>query len=84
MKLEFVNVVSTYGRTAIAKDQNKSRVLRINERQAIKDWPESERPREKLLQLGPEGLSDGELPAVLLRIETRGLATEDLGCQLML
>ena len=68
----------------MAKGQTKSKDLRINERRAIKDWPESERPREKLLQLGPEGLSDGELLAVLFRIETTGQATEDLGCQPML
>ncbi|MCP4624273.1 MAG: hypothetical protein GY850_12170 [bacterium] len=43
----------------------------------------SERPREKLLHLGPEGLSDGELPAVLLRIGTSGQSAEDLGRQLM-
>ncbi|MBC8431428.1 MAG: hypothetical protein H8D96_05870 [Desulfobacterales bacterium] len=45
----------------------------------IKDWPEAERPREKLLQLGPEGLSDGELLAVLLRIGKSGQSAEDMG-----
>lgn len=33
----------------------------------IKDWPEDERPREKLLQRGPEALSDTELLALVLR-----------------
>jgi len=33
----------------------------------IKDWPEAERPREKLLSLGPESLSDAELLALILR-----------------
>ncbi|MBI4745671.1 MAG: DNA repair protein RadC [Deltaproteobacteria bacterium] len=33
----------------------------------IKDWPEDERPREKLLKRGPESLSDGELLAIILR-----------------
>jgi DNA repair protein RadC len=33
---------------------------------AIKHWPASERPREKLLQAGPRMLSDGELIALLL------------------
>ncbi len=33
----------------------------------IKDWPEAERPREKLLQHGPERLSDAELLALVLR-----------------
>jgi DNA repair protein RadC len=67
----------------MAKGQTKSKALRINKRRAIKDWPESERPREKLLQLGPEGLSDGELLAVLLRIGVTGQSAEDLGYQLM-
>ncbi len=52
-------------------------------RQAIKDWPATERPREKLLQLGPEGLSDGELLAVLLRIGKSGQSAEDMGRQLL-
>jgi DNA repair protein RadC len=34
---------------------------------AIKDWPEDERPRERLLRHGAEGLSDAHLLAILLR-----------------
>jgi len=41
------------------------------------------RLREKLLLLGPEGLSDWELLAVLLRIGTSGQSAEDLDRQLM-
>lgn len=33
----------------------------------IKDWPEAERPREKLLNSGAESLSDAELLALILR-----------------
>lgn len=33
----------------------------------IKEWPEDERPREKLLKLGAEGLSEAELLAIILR-----------------
>lgn len=33
----------------------------------IKDWPEEERPREKLLQRGAEQLSNAELLALILR-----------------
>src|SRR5579863_3856190 len=33
---------------------------------SIRDWPERERPREKLLADGPQSLSDAELLAVLL------------------
>ena len=41
---------------------------------SIKDWPERERPREKLLASGTQALSDAELLAVLLGgAGTRGL-----------
>jgi DNA repair protein RadC len=33
---------------------------------SIRDWPASERPREKLLAVGPQALSDAEVLAVLL------------------
>ena len=33
----------------------------------MREWPESDRPREKLLSLGPEYLSDAELLAIVLR-----------------
>ena len=46
------------------KDKSDS----VAARQTIKDWPVFERPREELFHLGPEGLSDGELLAGLLRI----------------
>ena len=35
--------------------------------QPIKEWPESYRPREKLLENGPETLSKAELLAIILR-----------------
>jgi DNA repair protein RadC len=34
---------------------------------AIKDWPEEDRPREKLLNRGADSLTDAELLAILLR-----------------
>jgi DNA repair protein RadC len=33
----------------------------------IKEWPEKDRPREKLLERGPEALSDAELLAIIIR-----------------
>jgi len=39
---------------------------------SVKEWPEGERPREKLLQKGAEALSDAELLAVLFGHGTRG------------
>ena len=44
----------------------------------IKDWPASERPREKLLRRGPEALSDAELVALFVRSGTRGRTAVDL------
>ncbi len=34
---------------------------------SIRDWPEGERPREKLLTRGADALSDAELLAIFLR-----------------
>lgn len=45
---------------------------------AIKDWPASERPRERLLQHGPQALSEAELLAVFLRTGTPGSSVVDL------
>jgi DNA repair protein RadC len=38
----------------------------------IKEWPEDERPREMLLEKGPEALSDAALLAILLRTGRKG------------
>ena len=51
---------------------------------AITDWPELERPREKLLKRGTGALSDAELLAVLLRTGLRGGTAVDLGRDLLL
>lgn len=45
---------------------------------SITDWPEAERPREKLLQRGPAALSDAELLAIFLRVGIRGKSAVDL------
>lgn len=39
---------------------------------AITDWPEAERPREKLLARGAQALSDAELLAIFLRVGVKG------------
>ena len=46
---------------------------------SIKDWPEGERPRERLLASGAQALSDAELLAVFLRTGTPGRSAIDLG-----
>ena len=45
---------------------------------AITDWPEGERPREKLLAQGAGALSDAELLAIFLRTGVRGKSAVDL------
>ena len=49
----------------------------------ISDWPLAERPRERLLALGPERLSDAELVAICLRTGTRGKSAIDLARDLI-
>jgi len=49
----------------------------------IREWPESDRPREKLLRHGPEGLGDAELVAILLGSGTRNLTAVDVAQQLL-
>jgi len=50
---------------------------------AITDWPEDERPREKLLGRGANALSDAELLAVFLRVGVRGRSAVDLARDLI-
>lgn len=50
---------------------------------SIKQWPEGERPREKLLAHGAAALSDAELLAILLRVGTRGMSAVDLARYLL-
>ncbi len=49
----------------------------------IRDWPEGERPREKLLAKGPQALSDAELLAIFLRTGVRGKTAVDLARELL-
>jgi DNA repair protein RadC len=50
---------------------------------AITDWPEGERPREKLLQQGVTALSDAELLAIFLRVGVMGKSAVDLARDLL-
>ena len=50
---------------------------------SITDWPEGERPRERLLAHGPAALSDAELLAIYLRVGVRGKSAVDLGRELL-
>lgn len=50
---------------------------------AITDWPEAERPREKLLRQGVSALSDAELLAIFLRVGVVGKSAVDLARELL-
>lgn len=45
---------------------------------AISQWPASEQPRERLLQLGAKQLTDAELIAIFLRTGSVGLSAVDM------
>ena len=49
-----------------------------NQHLPIKDWPQTERPREKLLNHGPESLSESELLAIFLRTGIPGKSAIDM------
>ena len=52
-------------------------------RTTIKDWPEGDRPREKLEQKGANLLSEAELLAILIRTGHRGATALDLARNLL-
>jgi len=52
-------------------------------RYTIKELPESDRPREKLLKFGAPSLSDSELLAIILRTGTAGKNALDLSRELI-
>ncbi len=49
----------------------------------IREMPESMRPYEKCLRIGPEGLSDEELLAVILRTGTKGKTSVELAVSVL-
>lgn len=50
---------------------------------SIRHWPESERPRERLLTQGAQPLSDAELLAIFLRTGLPGKSAVDLARELL-
>lgn len=49
----------------------------------ISDWPEGERPREKLLKKGAQSLSEAELLAIFLRTGVAGKSAVDMARDLI-
>lgn len=50
----------------------------------INHWPKDERPREKLIELGAQALSDAELLAIFLRTGVQGVNAVELARQILL
>lgn len=50
---------------------------------SIRNWPEGERPREKLIKLGAAALSEAELIAIFLRTGIRGRSALDVARDLL-
>jgi DNA repair protein RadC len=50
---------------------------------SITQWPEDERPRERLLNQGAAALSDAELVAIFLRVGVKGKSAVDLARDLV-
>jgi len=65
------------------KESGKSKIYKkatCPERsRGIKNWPEDDRPREKLLKFGEHTLTNAELLAILLRSGVKGSSAVDLG-----
>jgi len=49
----------------------------------IKNWPEFERPRERLIRQGPETLTDAQLLAILLRTGRKKTSAQEMANQLL-
>lgn len=54
-----------------------------NKHTHLKNWPEAERPRERLLQQGASTLSDAQLLGIILRTGTGGRTAVDVGRDLL-
>jgi DNA repair protein RadC len=50
---------------------------------SVKNWPEDERPRERLIAHGPSTLSEAQLLAILIRNGKAGRTAVDLGRELL-
>ncbi|MDD4962151.1 MAG: JAB domain-containing protein, partial [Candidatus Marinimicrobia bacterium] len=50
---------------------------------SIKEWPEDDRPREKLFRQGAQSLSNAELLAILLRSGSARQSALDIAKQLL-
>jgi len=55
----------------------------VSKSKGIPTWSESDRPRERLLQSGPQSLTDAEILAILIRIGVRGSSAVELARKIL-
>jgi len=56
----------------MASSRRRHGIVANGPRPTVRDWPATERPRERLLRQGAQSLSEAELLAVFLRIGLPG------------
>lgn len=71
-------------RKSSKKSPQMTEVHSGNTRLRIRDWPKSDRPREKLLTQGEQALTDAELIAIFLATGTRQKTALDIAKELLL
>lgn len=52
-------------------------------KKSVKDWPEDEQPRERLMKYGAGAISDAQLLAIIIRNGRNGRSSVDLGIELL-
>ena len=62
----------------MASSRRSRDIVSNGPRKTVRDWPETERPRERLLKQGAQSLSEAELLAVFLRTGLPGQSVLDL------
>ncbi len=65
------------------RDEIRNRRAALRESRPIKGWIKEERPREMLIEYGPESLPLSKLLAILLRIGKEGTSAEELSKRLL-
>jgi len=72
---------------AFSKSLSRNRFPRVlmpeGRRKSVKEWPEDERPRERLLAIGPSTLSEAQLLAIIIRSGRAGRTAVDVGRELL-
>ncbi|MDD4664128.1 MAG: DNA repair protein RadC [Caldisericia bacterium] len=69
---------------ALIREKIRQKIIHLYPFNPIVNWQIRERPRERLLEKGPESLSDSQLLAVILRTGTQGCSAQDLARELLI